>query len=48
VVESGFQELDWSEEEKAKYAEENRQGWDLELGELQEYVSTQIRPRARR
>ena len=48
VVESGFQELDWSEEEKAKYAEENRQGWDLELGELRDYVATQVRPRARR
>jgi uncharacterized protein YndB with AHSA1/START domain len=48
VVESGFQELDWSEDEKATYAEEKRQGWDFELGELREYVSAQVRPRARR
>jgi len=29
-----------SDEEKAKYAEENSQGWTLELGELRDYVST--------
>jgi uncharacterized protein YndB with AHSA1/START domain len=48
VVESGFQELEGSEDEQAKYAEENRQGWEFELGELQEYVSTKVGPRARR
>ena len=48
VVESGFQELEGSEEEKAKYAEENTKGWDFELGELRDYVSTKVRPRARR
>jgi uncharacterized protein YndB with AHSA1/START domain len=48
VVESGFRELDWSEEEKSKYAEENKQGWNLELGELREYVSKQVRESARR
>jgi uncharacterized protein YndB with AHSA1/START domain len=43
VVESGFRELEWPEEEQAKYAEENTQGWELELNELQEYVSAQVR-----
>jgi uncharacterized protein YndB with AHSA1/START domain len=43
VVESGFQELDRSEEEKAKYAEENTQGWKLELEDLREYVSALVR-----
>ena len=48
VVESGFPELDWSEDDKAKYAEENKQGWDLELGELREYVAKHVRGSARR
>ena len=48
VVESGFRELDWSEDEKATYAEGNSEGWDHELGELLEYVSTQVRPPVRR
>ena len=43
VVESGFRELEWSEEEKSRYAEENTKGWEHELGELQEYVSAQVR-----
>lgn len=48
VVESGFQELDGSEEEKTKYAEGNNEGWEHELGDLLEYVSTQIREPATR
>lgn len=48
VVESGFPALDWSEDEKAKYAEENKQGWELELGELRDYVTKQVRESARR
>jgi hypothetical protein len=40
VVESGFRELAGPEEENAKDAEEHRSGWELELGELREYVST--------
>ena len=43
VVESGFEELDRPEEEKAKYAEENTQGWKLELEDLREYVSALVR-----
>jgi uncharacterized protein YndB with AHSA1/START domain len=48
VVESGFRDLAWSEDEKAKYAEENSQGWDHELGELVEYVAAQMGSPARR
>jgi uncharacterized protein YndB with AHSA1/START domain len=47
VVESGFRELDWSEDAKARYADENTQGWQLELGELRDYVEDHVR-RARR
>jgi uncharacterized protein YndB with AHSA1/START domain len=43
VVESGFRELDWSEDKKASYAEENTQGWPLELDELREYVLKHVR-----
>jgi uncharacterized protein YndB with AHSA1/START domain len=43
VVESGFRQLEGSEEEKEKDAEGHRSGWELELGELREYVSTQWR-----
>jgi uncharacterized protein YndB with AHSA1/START domain len=47
VVESGFRELDWSEDAKAKYADENTRGWQLELGELRDYVSDHVQPAAR-
>jgi uncharacterized protein YndB with AHSA1/START domain len=43
VVESGFRQLEGSEEEKAKDAQEHESGWELELGQLREYVSTQVR-----
>jgi len=42
VVESGFPRLSWSEDKKAWYANENTQGWQLELDELREYVSRQV------
>lgn len=48
VVESGFRELDWSEDAKARYADENTQGWQLELDELRAYVSGHIGPTAQR
>lgn len=38
VVESGFRQLEATDEEQAKYAEENTQGWSFELDELAEYV----------
>jgi len=43
VVESGFRQLEGSEEEKEKDAEGHRSGWELELGELREYVATRVR-----
>src|SRR5205814_7146054 len=39
VVETGFRDLDWPEDERARYAEENTRGWELELGELEDYVA---------
>jgi uncharacterized protein YndB with AHSA1/START domain len=42
VVESGFRELAWSEDKKARYAEENTRGWQRELDELREYVSKHV------
>jgi len=39
LVESGFGDLDWPADEAAQYAEENDHGWDVELRELQAYVS---------
>jgi uncharacterized protein YndB with AHSA1/START domain len=39
VVESGFPQLDGSEEENAKYAENHLDGWSRELGELRDYVA---------
>jgi uncharacterized protein YndB with AHSA1/START domain len=48
VVESGFRQLAGSEKEKAKDAEEHEHGWELELGELRDYVATQVRGSARR
>jgi uncharacterized protein YndB with AHSA1/START domain len=48
VVESGFRELDGTDEEKAEYAEGNTRGWAKELGELREYVSEHVGAPARR
>jgi uncharacterized protein YndB with AHSA1/START domain len=38
VVESGFPRLAASDDDKARYAEENREGWKLELSELVDYL----------
>ena len=38
VVESGFGGLDASDDDKARYADENRRGWKLELSQLLDYV----------
>jgi uncharacterized protein YndB with AHSA1/START domain len=40
VVESGFRDIDASDDDKARYAGENRRGWKLELSELVDYVRT--------
>ena len=47
VVESGFRELAWSEDKKANYAAENTQGWQLELDQLDQYISKHVRPASR-
>lgn len=39
VTESGFPELDLRAADADRYAEENRAGWRLELGELRAYVA---------
>jgi uncharacterized protein YndB with AHSA1/START domain len=40
VIESGFADLPWPEGERAAYEEENRQGWDRELLELEAYLAS--------
>lgn len=39
VVESGFQQLTWPEEDKGRYADENARGWIHELNELRDYAA---------
>ena len=38
VVESGFDKVDWTDEAKARYVEENSGGWEFYLGRLREYA----------
>jgi uncharacterized protein YndB with AHSA1/START domain len=38
VVESGFDEVDWSDEEKARYAERHMEGWERLLGRLRDFA----------
>ena len=39
VVESGFSDLSWPEHERARYAEQNANGWITELDELRAYTA---------
>jgi uncharacterized protein YndB with AHSA1/START domain len=39
VVESGFRDLAGPDHEKQRHFESHRRGWELELGELSEYVA---------
>ena len=39
VVESGFRDLNLSDEDRAKYAGENHEGWAKELAELASYMT---------
>ena len=43
VVETGFQGLGGPEDEKQRYFDSHRRGWELELGELGEYVGRRTR-----
>ena len=40
VVESGFDAIDWSDEEKARYAEDHADGWQRCLGLLRDLART--------
>lgn len=39
VVEGGFSELAWPEDERARYAGQNAKGWIMELDELRAYAA---------
>jgi uncharacterized protein YndB with AHSA1/START domain len=39
VVESGFDKVDWTDEAKAKYFEENSGGWQFYLRRLRDYAA---------
>jgi uncharacterized protein YndB with AHSA1/START domain len=39
VVESGFVGLAWPEDDRARYASENANGWIVELDELRDYAA---------
>jgi uncharacterized protein YndB with AHSA1/START domain len=39
VVESGFSDLSWPEHERARYADQNANGWIRELDELRAYAA---------
>ena len=38
VVESGFDAIDWSDDAKARYAENHSRGWTTILGRLRDYA----------
>jgi uncharacterized protein YndB with AHSA1/START domain len=40
VVESGFESLDMPAEQQTKHAEDNTDGWRIELGELRAYAES--------
>jgi uncharacterized protein YndB with AHSA1/START domain len=46
VVESGFDQIDWSDEEKVRRVQQNTRGWEECFAKLQEVAQRQ--PRARR
>jgi uncharacterized protein YndB with AHSA1/START domain len=43
VVESGFSDLAWAEDERIRYAGENARGWIMELDELRAYAARAAR-----
>jgi uncharacterized protein YndB with AHSA1/START domain len=46
VVESGFSDLAWPDDERVRYAGENAKGWIVELDELRAYAARATRSRA--
>lgn len=47
VVESGFDQIDWTDERKAKYADDHSSGWPFYLTRLRAYLVRETRTRAR-
>ena len=47
MVESGFADLAWPEDERARHADENRVGWGVELDELRAYAASDDARRTR-
>jgi uncharacterized protein YndB with AHSA1/START domain len=43
VVESGFRELDVPGDEQERHLDAHRRGWELELGELEDYLRERTR-----
>ncbi len=43
VVESGFDAIDWSDEERARYAEDHSNGWQRILGRLRDHAASNPR-----
>jgi uncharacterized protein YndB with AHSA1/START domain len=43
VVESGFEAIDWSDEEKARYAEDHSNGWQRILARLRDHAASNAR-----
>jgi uncharacterized protein YndB with AHSA1/START domain len=44
VVESGFDKVDWSDDEMTKYAEEHGKGWSYHLGRLRDFATRNPKP----
>jgi hypothetical protein len=42
VVERGFATLPWTDDARARYADENSNGWLTELDELREYAAVVV------
>lgn len=44
VVESGFDKVDWSNDEMARYAERHGSGWSYHLGRLRDFATRDPKP----
>jgi uncharacterized protein YndB with AHSA1/START domain len=40
VIETGFEGVDWPEEQKVRYTDDHRHGWEFHLGRLGELFAT--------
>jgi uncharacterized protein YndB with AHSA1/START domain len=48
VVESGFDKVDWSDDEMAKYADDHGTGWSHHLGRLRDFAKRDLKPAPRK